>query len=163
METNYALKMRANTTPNTATGCMEWNKYRLPSKYGRTRYLGRNILAHRLAWILAHPGDPEPSASQLVCHKCDNPPCCNPEHLFLGTHADNMADSAAKGRMNIEPVQAAARFQRLRKLTHAQVDAIRAASPEILNRVIASEFGISEAYVSMLRRGLRKTAPRRTV
>ena len=161
METNYAQKMRVNTTPNTATGCMEWNKYRLPSGYGRTRYFGRNILAHRLAWILAHPGDPEPSLRQLVCHKCDNPPCCNPEHLFLGTHADNTADSVAKGRMNIEPAQAAARFQRVRRFTHEQIDAIRS-TPGTLDQV-AKQFGCSGGYVSMLRRGLRKVTPRRTV
>lgn len=159
MATNYAMKMRANTTPNAATGCLEWNKYRLPNGYGRTRYQGRNILAHRLAWILAHPDEPAPAPSVLVCHSCDNPPCCNVDHLFLGTHLTNSQDMVSKGRMNIEPAQAAARFQRVRKFSHTQIDAIRA-EPGLLTEV-AAKFGCSAVYVSMLRRGVRKTAPRR--
>ena len=153
---NYAQKMLVNTTRNAATGCLEWNKYRLPSGYGRTRYDGKNMLAHRLAWLLAHsdPGD------RLVCHRCDNPPCCEPTHLFLGTHKANTRDMMRKGRMNIGPAQAAARFQRVCKLTHEQVDAIRAATGLLTE--VAARFGIPGAYVSRLRRGLRKTAPRRS-
>ena len=61
--------------------------------------------------------------------------------------------------MNIHPAQSAARFQRIRKLTHEQVDAIRAGIG--LNREIAAKFGVSEAYVSMIKRGISKNAPRR--
>ena len=54
--------------------------------------------AHRVAWEITHGkiGDPK----VLVCHRCDNPPCCNPAHLFLGTAADNHADMRAKGRVS---------------------------------------------------------------
>ncbi|MGH7024521.1 MAG: HNH endonuclease signature motif containing protein [Caulobacteraceae bacterium] len=58
-------------------------------KWRDTRY------AHRLAWELANGPIPD---GLLILHKCDNPVCCNPDHLFLGTAADNHADCAAKGR-----------------------------------------------------------------
>ena len=53
--------------------------------------------AHRVAWKLTHGSIPD---GMVVCHKCDNPPCFNPDHLFLGTQADNVADMIAKVRLS---------------------------------------------------------------
>ncbi len=65
--------------------------------YGRFRIGDQQLLAHRVAWML-DTGELIPEG-MCVLHHCDNPPCCNRRHLFLGTQADNMADCVKKGRM----------------------------------------------------------------
>jgi hypothetical protein len=87
----------------TAHGCLEWQGARHqkagePDKggYGEFRENGKLIRAHRRAWELHH-GTPIP-AGLAVLHACDNPPCCEPAHLYLGTVRDNAHDMVAKGR-----------------------------------------------------------------
>jgi hypothetical protein len=75
--------------------CWQWTKSVQVSGYGQFTMDNKLIRAHRFAWLLFNGPVPD---GILVCHKCDNPPCCNPEHLFLGTHADNARDKVLKGR-----------------------------------------------------------------
>lgn len=75
--------------------CIEWSGSRFASGYGRFKSHGQTIRAHRWAWEKFFGLIP---AGLMVCHRCDNPPCINPLHLFLGTCKDNLADMSRKGR-----------------------------------------------------------------
>ncbi|MBI4672793.1 MAG: HNH endonuclease [Chloroflexi bacterium] len=75
-------------------GCREWEKARNRTGYGAVQWDGQMQKAHRVAWQLTYGGIPE---GMFVCHHCDNPPCCEPSHLFLGTPADNMRGYGRKG------------------------------------------------------------------
>lgn len=81
--------------PEPNTGCWLWCLTRNAKGYGRVEYRGKTVAAHRLSYEL-HRG-PIP-AGMLVCHTCDTPACCNPDHLWLGTPQQNALDSVAKGR-----------------------------------------------------------------
>ena len=74
-------------------GFIKWDGYGWVSRYVEGK--PRQLTAHRYAWILTHG---EPPEGAHILHTCDNPPCCNPSHLRLGTHQENMADRVAKGR-----------------------------------------------------------------
>jgi hypothetical protein len=89
--------------------CWDWKQRLNTSGYGQPKIGKTRKLATRIAYELTHGPIP---TGLLVCHSCDRPSCCNPSHLFLGTHADNMRDAAAKGRLTA-------------KLTEADVRAIR--------------------------------------
>jgi hypothetical protein len=76
-------------------GCFEWLGARSMSGYGKIRIEGRDVGAHRVSWYLNTGEWPD---DIFVCHTCDNPCCVRFDHLFIGTHADNMQDMVEKGR-----------------------------------------------------------------
>jgi hypothetical protein len=78
-----------------ADGCWEWSGTRHPFGYGRITMDGKTTFAHRASWVIHRGPVPE---GLFVRHKCDNPPCCNPDHLELGTAKQNMEDKCARGR-----------------------------------------------------------------
>jgi len=87
---------------NKTEGCWNWTASLNTSGYGQSKLNGKNVLAHRLSYVMNHPNTInllEGRREICVCHKCDNPKCVNPAHLFLGSKADNMKDMVAKGRM----------------------------------------------------------------
>lgn len=80
--------------------CWEWTGSRQPTGYGRIKISDRVHNTHRVVWALTN--GPIPARLQVL-HRCDNPPCCNPAHLYLGTIADNMHDRDRKGRSRFGP------------------------------------------------------------
>lgn len=129
------------------TPCHVWQLAREKAGYGKERRAGRGTLAHRNAWVAANGPIPE---GLLVLHRCDNPPCVNPEHLFLGTHADNAADRDTKGRASDR------RGERhpLAKLTPDRVRAILA-EPDTSGVTLARRYGVSRSTVSAVRKRKR--------
>lgn len=81
----------------TEAGCWEWQGHRDPVwQYGQCTFMGHRWQVNRLAYAAANgPFD----KALDICHRCDNPPCCNPEHLWLGTPKENMQDASKKGRI----------------------------------------------------------------
>lgn len=79
----------------TSDGCWVHRNERTSKGYARVDIASKHHRAHRLAWQLIHGPIP---AGMVICHRCDNPPCVRPDHLWLGTVADNNADMKAKGR-----------------------------------------------------------------
>lgn len=75
--------------------CWPWMGSRNDKGYGHIQINKRHIYVHRFIWMWFNGAIPD---GLEVCHKCDNPSCLNPKHLFLGSHADNMNDCARKGR-----------------------------------------------------------------
>lgn len=82
------------TKPGRA-GCWLWTRSKTAAGYGAKWWKGRLTYAHRIAFELAVGPIPE---GMLVCHRCDTPACCNPDHLFLGTDKSNLVDMQTKGR-----------------------------------------------------------------
>lgn len=132
---------------NKATGCIEWQGHTVKGGYGRFYFNGRTQGAHRAAWLLMLGPIPE---GMQVCHHCDNPPCCNPMHLFLGTVKDNAQDKARKGRATKPQL-----FMRnvRAKLTDEQVAEIRATRGAISNKEWAVRLGMDDSVICRLRKG----------
>lgn len=131
-------------------GCWLWVRARTAAGYGHFYILRQHHYAHRFSYELAHGPIP---TGLIVCHRCDNPQCVRPEHLFLGTDADNSRDKWSKGR-GVAPTGERSGSRRhpeqrprgesavLSKLTEDAVRAIRARADEP-RHALAAEFGVS--------------------
>jgi len=128
--------------------CWEWQAGRDENGYGRFNYLGDNVPAQRVSYIL-HKG--EIPFGMLVCHTCDNPSCVNPNHLFLGTHHDNVIDMFAKGRQpQRDLIRGSAKGTN--KLVEDDIYKIRELVEQgYTNQQIADMFNVAKATISHVR------------
>jgi len=131
--------------------CWPWLRATTQTGYGM--YLGTT--AHRTAYNLTH--EPHLSPEQLCLHRCDNPPCCNPRHLFAGTGKDNVADCRAKGRLSKGPIRADGLPLSAKLTAYEAADRIREeyASTHTTQRALAVKYGISPSAVSLIVLGKR--------
>ena len=142
-ESNY-LKVLFDGSRAHDSGCIVWQKRCSNRGYGEISYLGNKSLTHRVMYELINGPVPE---EKCVCHTCDNPPCINPKHLFLGTQSDNMKDCVKKGRgYNPKGEQHPSS-----KLTESQARKIK--SSPLLTSILAVDFGVSTSTILSIKRG----------
>jgi len=145
--TKQSVPDRFWTKVDKSGECWTWTAHRTDKGYGVLGGArdGKNAPAHRVSWELANGLIPD---GLWVLHSCDNPPCVNPAHLFLGSAADNTADMMAKGRNRARPRT---------KLTWADVRAIRD-SVLPLRQLVAS-FGVTKEQIYRIRSGAQWIDP----
>lgn len=125
--------------------CWIWKGKKNCGRYGGYGCM-RGGFAHRIAYELFIGPIP---AGMRVCHSCDNPPCVNPRHLWLGTDADNAADKIAKGRENYK-ILTRSNGNGMAKLTQREVN--RLLKEKGVAREVAQKYGVSASLVHQLRR-----------
>jgi hypothetical protein len=125
--------------------CWEWDKPAGAARYPVMRHSKwkTNLKSHRVVYALMHG---KTDAEMVVCHACDNPLCCNPYHLVLGTQQENVLDMFRKRRANMNYGEA----HHLTKLTESQVRAIH--DDPRPSREICKEYGIGRTQVKRIKR-----------
>ena len=134
--------------------CWEWQGYRLRDGYGWVSTPIGNRTASRVAAHLS--GLLEDLSSSLhVLHRCDNPPCCNPAHLFVGTNTDNVADRVAKNRSGNKPLHG--QENGASKLTDTQIRQVRGMYKfaQYSQSQLARMFNVHQPHISRIVNGLR--------
>lgn len=132
--------------------CWEWQGARKPKGYGNVRINRKYMLAHRVAFELCHGPI---QAGFIVCHVCDNPSCCNPEHLMLGTIKSNAADMLIKGRQKQKEFAAKGSVNGNSRLKERDVLKIREmySRKEMNQYELADKYGVTQTTIgSILRR-----------
>lgn len=131
--------------------CWVWLGYRRNGQHGSIRFRDRILYAHRISFAVHFGTLP---LEKVVCHHCDVPSCVRPDHLFLGTQLDNIADMRAKGRGCDPPVHRGLANANAH-LTDAEVAELRSrkAGGET-QRALAKAFGVSQSTVWRLAHGL---------
>lgn len=149
-----ANKLAKYTSVDIVTGCWNWTGC-LSHGYGHVRWDGKMRLATRAMAVSSKMKDPKDEvftfeSSYLILHRCNNPTCINPDHLYIGTYSDNMYDRARSGRA---PDLRGVKHPQC-KLTEQDVDSIRQLlKQKIPQRKIAKQFGISQSQICLINTG----------
>jgi hypothetical protein len=147
--TVYEPRLLAKTDIDWLTGCWNWTGAHTAKGYGHIKAGARFEKVHRLAYQL-YVADIPPGA--VICHRCDNPRCWNPMHLWCGTQRENILDAKSKGRLRNGVTLGEANHSS--KLTEADVAQIRAAPKAYgSGRRLAARFGVREATICHIRAG----------
>jgi len=149
MDKDKASEKLMKRVVKSANGCWEWQGGK-SGGYGHIVFKGRETwLCHRLAWFLANGDIPK---GKFVCHRCDNPSCCNPEHLFLGSSVENTTDRHDKRR------DATGEQNGSSKLSDSQVDEIRKRYDGQYGRLkqLAQEYNVSSDQIRNIIRGRQR-------
>lgn len=141
-----ALRVAGQYRVNPENGCWEWSRCRNKMGYGRLGISQRTMLAHRYVWTWLFGPIPD---GLNVLHKCDNPPCIRPDHLFLGTHADNVADMCSKGRQVAVKGEAVGTA----RLMQAQVNEIRQQVNHLSDCELARRYRVHSNTIRYIRIG----------
>lgn len=140
-------KLARYSEPYVPGRCQLWLRS-TRNGYGQVFWQGRIIYTHRAAWECERGAIPD---GMCVLHRCDNPPCRNIDHLFLGTHADNTADKVAKRRYAGGGPRG--EMSSFAKLTEIEILEIRAVATDVPQRVIAATYRVHQTTVSKIRSG----------
>ena len=136
-------------TTETEDGCWEWQRARSSAGYGQAWDGDKVVYTHRVMCGLIY-GDPMNNGE--VLHKCDNPACCNPDHLSWGTRFDNVKDMRRKGRARYEPPKGESHgMSKLKEDEVIQIK-IRRAMGEVY-RTIAKSYGVSISTIHLICQG----------
>jgi len=152
LKNQFRERFESQVSPPDSNGCHIWTGATLPRGYGQIHLaypVRRTSTTHRVAWELYRGPIPE---GLWVLHNCpngDNPGCVNPEHLWLGTHADNMRDMLNKGRSNYGERHYHS------KLTKSDAEAIK--SSEDSPQFLADLFGVTPGHIRLIQRGKRRS------
>ncbi len=145
--TSLTLEQRFWAAVGKSDGCWTWHGSKTAAGYGTLGSRETHVYAHRYSYALVH--GPIPSGLHIL-HHCDNPPCVNPAHLFLGTHQDNMRDMRDKGRNYAAAGEAHPRA----KITENDVIDMRSLwALGALMRDLAAEYGLDDSTVFDIVRG----------
>lgn len=139
-----AARLEGRGVRDDQTGCLEWDGNRLPTGYGYFSWKMHTVYVHRLS-AAVHLGLDYQDRELCALHRCDNPPCFEPAHLFIGAGVDNQADCIAKGRKPVGELHPHAR------LSEDQVRVIRSLAASGVERpLIAIQFGVSNSLVDQI-------------